>query len=127
MAEEVAAAEGDQRERRRDHRCERPAALREQRELQDLGLGGLSRGRLERRRQVGRRAGLDQQVVRATQPRLLLGRQAARVDEVVEVGHSSSSPRTSESRVSAARVRVFTVPSGMPRNSATSLWLSPLQ
>ena len=38
-----------------------------------------------------------------------------------------SPSRISASRASAARVRVFTVPSGMPRNSATSLWERPLQ
>jgi len=42
-------------------------------------------------------------------------------DEVAEVGPAaqSSPSRISASRARAARVRVLTVPSGMPRNSET--------
>ena len=49
-------------------------------------------------------------------------------DQLVEVGHLHSSPPSSSARrESALRVRVFTVPSGMPRKLATSVCDNPLQ
>ena len=72
--------------------------------------------------------GGDQELVGAAQARPLLGRQIG-PDELVEIGlasHSSSSS-ASASRLSALRVRVLTVPSGMFRNSAISDCESPLQ
>ena len=69
-----------------------------------------------------------EQLVRALESLALVRREVA--DEVVEVGaaqRTSSPSRMSARRPRALRVRVFTVPSGTFRNSATSLCESPLQ
>ena len=62
---------------------------------------------------------------------LALGRVDFRADEFVEVrtwgGHSSVPSSSCASRESALRVRVFTVPRGIPSESAISLCESPRQ
>src|SRR5439155_25821874 len=73
--------------------------------------------------------GGDEEVVRAAQA-LALGGRHVLPDELAEVGraaHSSSPSSGSASRPRPLRVRVFTVPSGTFRNSATSLWDMPPQ
>ena len=90
---------------------------------------GERRTGLELWRQLGRGAGGHQQVVHAVQPLALDGLEVG-LDEILEIGrarHSTSPSRMTASRDSALRVRVFTVPSGMWRYSATSLWDIPLQ
>src|SRR5439155_20785607 len=85
------------------------------------------RHRLERRGQLWRRSGFHEQLVSAPEPLALLRRDVL-ADELVEVrraSHRSSPSSRSASRPSPARVRVLTVPSGMPRKSATSLCDSP--
>src|SRR5205085_10159803 len=74
--------------------------------------------------ELGRRAGLDEEVVDPLQPVALGGRNLA-AEELIEVGdlrpaHLNSPSRASARRPSPARVRVLTVPSGIPRKSATS-------
>ena len=74
----------------------------------------------ERRRQLGRRPGLEEHRVDALEL-VALGRIEVVADEIVEIGvlavlaHRRSSPSSSARRRSADRVRVFTVPSGMLR------------
>ena len=87
-----------------------------------------SAGRLgDPRRELGRRPGREQQVVRA--PELLELLLAAVVaDEIDEVGPAHNSPSSSSARRRRPlRVRVFTVPSGIDRKSAISLCERPLQ
>src|SRR5581483_10384453 len=81
------------------------------------------------RRELGRRAGCDQQLVRPAELGQLLRRPLV-ADQLVEVGrrgHPSSSPRSSARRRRPERVRVFTVPSGILRRSEISLCESPCQ
>src|SRR5205823_14730943 len=98
--------------------------------LREEGDAAADLGRvLEGRRELGRRAGGDEEVVHAVQA-LALARRHVLADELAEVGraaHSSSPSRRSASRPRPLRVRVFTVPSGTFRNSATSLWDMPPQ
>jgi hypothetical protein len=128
VAREVAAEEGhdeDQHGRgeQRDAALDPPAARSAERHRE-------GRPALHLRRQLRRRPGGDEQIVHVLQPLALLVAEID-VDELVEVRrprHASSSPsRTPARRDSALRVRVFTVPSGMCRNSATSLCDRPLQ
>src|SRR5262245_54477048 len=82
------------------------------------------RHRLELGRELRRGTGLDQQVVHAAETFPFLSRHVC-AEELVEVrctAHCSSPSSTSASRPRPDRVRVLTVPSGMFRNSATSLW-----
>ena len=83
------------------------------------------------RRQLGRRAGLDQEVVDALAAvRASSVRRSSPPTSSSKFGRSviRAPPRaTRPGRASAARVRVLTVPSGMPRNSAISDCESPLQ
>src|SRR5919108_349950 len=81
------------------------------------------RAALDLRRQLGRRTGLQQQLVHPAQPLPLL-RAHLLADQIVELRrprHASSPSSRSASRASALRVRVLTVPSGMFRYPATSL------
>ncbi len=79
------------------------------------------------RRRRRRRPGGDEELVHALETRAF-GRLEAASDQIVEVRRHSSSPsRASASRESALLVRVFTVPSGIPRRSATSLCERPRQ
>ena len=76
-------------------------------------------------------AGLDQELVDALEPCAFCRRDLA-PDQIVEIGrvlpaHRSSPYKTSAKRPRPARVRVLTVPSGIPRKSATSLCESPPQ
>ena len=110
-------AESERRDRER-------RGEREQRAATPTRAQRAASRRLER---LGRRAGGDEQVVHALEPRPL-ARLEVGADELVEVGpHRSSSSSASASRASALRVRVFTVPSGIPSRSAISLWESPRQ
>src|SRR6266511_464264 len=82
---------------------------------------------LHSRRELRRRPRLDEELVRGAEPLALLRRNLL-ADELLEVGaavHLSSPSSRSASRPRPARVRVFTVPSGMLRKSATSLCDSP--
>src|SRR5262245_38796007 len=82
------------------------------------------RHRLELGRELRRGPCLDQQVVGTAEAFPLLCRHV-RADELVEVrwtAHCSSPSRRSARRLRPDRVRVLTVPSGMFRKSATSLW-----
>jgi hypothetical protein len=84
---------------------------------------------LERGRQLGGRPGRNQHLVDLPQSLELLGRSLL-ADQVFELGrvrHLNSSSSWSASRASALRVRVFTVPSGIPTSSAISLCESSLQ
>jgi hypothetical protein len=83
---------------------------------------------LERGWELGRRTGGDEEVVHAVQA-LALGRRHVLADELAEVraAHPSSPSRRSASRPRPLRVRVFTVPSGTFRKSATSLCDMPPQ
>ena len=117
-----AGKEAPEEREQRDRRCEREQrAGAAARQLdRNLLLGRVRLG--QRGRELGRWAGLDQQLVHALEPRALLGREVL-AHELAEVGlsrHSSSPSRRSAMRASAARVRVLTVPSGIPRYSATS-------
>ena len=118
---QVAAAERQQRERRCRDRSDRPAAARQERELDDLGFA--ARRAAARARAAGRAAGRPARAARArgaaAPPRP--GRGPSAVDQILEVAQLEvvSEDRRAR-RLSAARVRVLTVPSGMPRNSATS-------
>ena len=95
----------------------------------DVLLARIEVGLDERGRQLGRGPRGEQELVDALEPRTLLVGEVA--DELAEVGglvgHPSSSSSWSARWASAARVRVFTVPSGIPRYSATSDCESPLQ
>ena len=79
--------------------------------------------------QLRRRARLEEHVVRALQP-LPFGAGRVGADEFVQVPvavHYSSPSSIDARRARALRVRVFTVPSGRWRYSATSLCDMPLQ
>src|SRR5581483_10112649 len=81
------------------------------------------------RGQLRRRASLQEQLVHALEPFPLRAGQLG-VDQLVEArlaAHSSSPSSTDASFARPLRVRVFTVPSGRARNSATSLCDMPLQ
>ena len=99
---------------------------------------GARRGWLPQgRRQLGRRARRHEHRVDLLEARALGRRQIVGVDEFVELRPSNPSPRNSRqsssssrivaSRCSALRVRVFTVPSGIPSLAATSLCERSLQ
>ena len=123
-AEEVAEREGRDHERGGEHETGSKPVTRklDQAALRPRRLGELLG-------ELGRRAGGDEQVVDALQAFPLRGREVVS-DEVAEVrwpAHESSPSRTSAKRDSALRVRVLTVPSGMSRNSAISLWERPPQ
>src|SRR5207248_8965770 len=77
-------------------------------------------------RQLRWRPRLDEQLVHAAQLLLLLGIEALEIDQFVERRHSSPS-RMCASRWRPLRVRVLTVPSGIPSVSATSLCERPRQ
>src|SRR5207248_9617492 len=82
----------------------------------------------ERGRELGRRPGGDEQLVHPPQALGLLALHLV-ADEVAKVPgrHSSSSSSRSASRARPPRVRVLTVPSGIPSRSAISLCDSSLQ
>src|SRR5207237_2510228 len=83
----------------------------------------------ERVGQLGRRACPEEEVVDALEALALASVETFAADQVFEVGpgHASSPSRRSASRARPLRVRVLTVPSGISRNWATSLWERPLQ
>ena len=87
---------------------------RQQRPARAWGWPRCSHGRRTGPALGWRWPGRDQEVVDAQEP-FALGGLEVRADELVEVGrHRSSSSSVSASRASALRVRVFTVPSGIP-------------
>ena len=127
---DVATDEGDERNRRRE--CERGAGPPARQQLVSVLVqapGAVAEARLlEPGRQLGHRPGREQQVVGAPQALPLLGGHVL-ADQFVEVGLAGqfSSSSASASLLSALRVRVLTVPSGMFRKSAISDCESPLQ
>ena len=83
---------------------------------------------LETGRQLGRRPRDEKRLVRGEQVLALPGGNVG-ADQVVELGsgHRVSPSSSVASLARPLRVRVLTVPSGMPRYPATSLWESPPQ
>src|SRR4029079_12052762 len=127
VAGDIAAEESDQRDRGCERQRGADSPPGEQDRIRDRFV--LGRNLLQLRRELGRRACGDQHVVDALQARPLIGRQVVpdQVSKFRWLAHESSPSNASASLERALRVRVLTVPSGIPTKSAISLCESPPQ